>query len=69
MDGDFDDGIFDILINCVHCVKEFEMDSKEGLFTREKCCSTRTRQTLVTNFHQDNELVRFEVSDRDWNYD
>ena len=69
MDGDFNDGILDILITCVHRGKEFEMDSKERLFIKKKCCPNCTRQTLVTYFLQGNELAKFEVSDRDGNYD
>tara|TARA_Y100000768_G_C23546580_1_gene481660 strand:- start:170 stop:379 length:210 start_codon:yes stop_codon:yes gene_type:complete len=69
MDGDFNDGILDILSTCVYCGKEFEIDSKERLFTKEKCSSTCKRQSLVTYLQQDNELVRFEVSDQDGNYD
>ena len=70
MDGDFDDGMLDISVSCVHCGNEFEIevDSIEGLFTQEECCSACMRQNLVTFGIQDGDMVRLDVSDPDGDY-
>ena len=45
-----------------------EVDSIEGLFTQEECCSACMRQNLVTFGIQDGDIVRLDVSDPDGDY-
>jgi len=47
---------------------EIEVDSIEGLFTQEECCSACMRQNLVTFGIQDGDIVRLDVSDPDGDY-
>ena len=70
MNGDFDHGMLDILVSCVHCGNEFEIkvDSIEGLFALEECCSVCMRQNHVTLGIQDGDLVRLDVSVPDGDY-
>ena len=39
MDGEYDDGMLDIPINCIHCGNEFEIEVEalDGLVTLEEC--------------------------------
>ena len=70
MDGEYDDGMLDIPINCIHCGNEFEIEVEalDGLFTFEECCSTCMRQNLLTYEIKDYAIVRLEVSDPDGDY-
>ena len=65
MDVEYDDGMLDIPINCIHCGNEFEIEVEalDVLVTLEECCSACMRQNLLTY-----EIVRLEVSDLDGDY-
>ena len=69
-DGEYDDGMLDILITCVHCESEFEIEVEalDGLVTLEECCSACLRQNLLTYEIKDYAIVRLEVSNPDGNY-
>ena len=67
MDGETDDGMLDISINCIHCGNEFEIEVEalDGLVTLEECCSACMSQNLLTYEIKDYAIVRLEVSDPD----
>ena len=67
MDGETDDGMLDISINCIHCGNEFEIEVEalDGLVKLEECCSACMRQNLLTYEIKDYAIVRLEVSDPD----
>ena len=50
MDGEYDDGMLDIPINCIHCGNEFEIEVEalDGLVTLKECCSACMRVYLLT---------------------
>ena len=62
MDGEYDDGMLDIPINCIHCGNEFEIEVEalDGLVTLEDCCSACMRQNLLTYEIKDYAIVRLE---------
>ena len=70
MDGEYDDGMIDLLITCVHCSKEFEIEVEalDGLITLEECCNACMRQNLLTYEIKNYEVIRLEISDPDDNY-
>ena len=70
MDGEYDDGMLDIPINCVHCGNEFEIEVEalDGLVTLEDCCSACMCQNLLTYEIKDYTIVRIDVSDPDGDY-
>ena len=70
MDGEYDDGMIDLLITCVHCSKEFEIEVEalDGLITLEECCNACMRQNLLTYEIKNYEVIRLEISDTDDNY-
>ena len=70
MDGEYDDGMLNISINCIHCGNEFqiEVEALDGLVTLEECCSACMRQNLLTYEIKDYAIVRLEVSDPDGDY-
>ena len=69
-DGEYDDGMLDILITCVHCGSEFEIEVEvlDGLVTLQECCSACMRQNLLTYEIKDYAIVRIEVSCLDGDY-
>ena len=70
MDGEYDEGILDILINCAHCRNEFEIEVEalDGRFTLEECCSACMRQNLLNYEIKDYAIARIEVFDLDVDY-
>ena len=70
MDGEYDDGMLDIPITCVHCGNEFEIDVEalDGQVTLEECCSACMRQNLLTYEIKNSGIFRLEVSDPDGDY-
>ena len=70
MDGEYDDGMLDLSITCVHCGNEFEIEVEaiDGLITIEECCSPCMRQNLLTYEIKDYEIIRFEISDPDGDF-
>ena len=70
MDGEYDDGMIDLSITCVHCSKEFEIEVEalDGLITLEECCNACMRQNLLTYEIKNYEVIRLEISDPDDNY-
>ena len=70
MDCEYDDGMLNISINCIHCGNEFqiEVEALDGLVTLEECCSACMRQNLLTYEIKDYAIVRLEVSDPDGDY-
>ena len=70
MDGEYDDGMLDLSITCVHCSKEFEIEVEalDGLITLEECCNACMRQNLLTYEIKNYEVIRLEISDPDDNY-
>ena len=70
MDGEYDDGMLDLSITCVHCSKEFEIEVEalDGLITLDECCNACMRQNLLTYEIKNYEVIRLEISDPDDNY-
>ena len=70
MDGEYDDGMLDLSINCVHCGIEFEIEVEaiNRLITIEECCSACMRQNLLIYEIKDFEVIRLEISDPDGDY-
>ena len=70
MDCEYDDGMLNISINCIHCGNEFqiEVEALDGLVTLEECYSACMRQNLLTYEIKDYAIVRLEVSDPDGDY-
>ena len=70
MDGEYDDGMLDLSITCVHCGNEFEIEVEaiDGLITMEECCGACTRQNLLTYEIKDYEFIRLEISDADGDF-
>ena len=70
MDGEYDDGMLDLSITCVHCGNEFEIEVEaiDGLITIEECCSACMRQNLLTYKIKDCEIIRLEISDPDGDF-
>ena len=69
-DGEYDDGMLDILITCVHCGSDFEIEIEtlDGLVKLEECCSACMRQNLLTYEIKDYAIVKLEVADPDGDY-
>ena len=67
IDGEYDDGMIEFSITCVHCSKEFEVEVEalDGLIALEECCNACMRQNLLTYEIKDYEVIRLEVSDPD----
>ena len=70
MDGEYDEGILDILINCAHCRNEFEIEVEalDGIFSLEECCSVCMRQNLLNYEIKDYAIARLEVSELNVDY-
>ena len=70
MDGEYDDGMIDLSITCVHCGNEFEIEVEaiDGLITMEECCGACMRQNLLTYEIKDYEFIRLEISDADGDF-
>jgi hypothetical protein len=70
MDGEYDDGMLDLSITCVHCGNEFEIEVEaiDGLITIEECCSACMRKNLLTYEIKDYEIIRLEISDPDGDF-
>ena len=70
MDGEYDDGMLDLSITCVHCGDEFkiEVEAIDGLITMEECCNSCMCQNLLTYEIKDYEVIRIEISDPDGDY-
>lgn len=70
MDGEYDDGMLEFSITCVHCGNMFEIEVEDfdGLVKIEECCSACMRQNLLTYEIKDYEIIRFEMSDPDGDY-
>tara|TARA_B100000609_G_C17050228_1_gene348623 strand:+ start:231 stop:467 length:237 start_codon:yes stop_codon:yes gene_type:complete len=67
LDGEYDDGMIDLSITCVHCGNELEIEVEtiDGLITIEECCSACMRQNLLTYEIKDCEIIRLEISGPD----
>ena len=70
MESEFDSGMLNFSIICVHCGNEFEIEVEaiDGLITIEDCCSACMRQNLLTYEIKDYEVIRLEISDPDGDY-
>ena len=70
LDGEYDDGMIDLSITCVHCGNELEIEVEtiDGLITIEECCSACMRQNLLTNEIKDCEIIRLETSGPDGDF-
>ena len=70
LDGEYDDGMIDLSITCVHCGNELEIEVEtiDGLITIEECCSACMRQNLLTYEIKDCEIIRLETSGPDGDF-